>query len=99
MKMTESFAYEVLSLVSEIPKGKVSTYGDIAKMLGYPTNSRLVGKVLSNASYYGHYPCHRVVNSVGSLVRGWDEQYDLLVSEGIVFNENKKVVLKLHRWK
>ncbi len=99
MKMNDEFAYEVLSFVSEIPVGKVSTYGDIAKKLGYPGNSRLVARVLSNASYYGSYPCHRVVNSVGRLAPSWDEQYDLLVSEGVEFSASKKVVLKFHLWK
>ena len=43
----------------------------------------LVGKILANASYYGHYPCHRVVNFQGRLVPGWFEQKELLEKEGV----------------
>ena len=52
--------YEILSVVEEIPEGCVATYGQIARLIGRDKNSRLVGKVLSMAEYYGDYPCHRV---------------------------------------
>ena len=61
----EYLIYEILSVVSEIPYGKVATYGQIAKLIGREKNSRLVGKVLSMSEYYGNYPCHRVVNHMG----------------------------------
>ena len=63
--------YEILSVVEEIPEGCVATYGQIARLIGRDKNSRLVGKVLSMAEYYGDYPCHRVVNHAGRLVPGW----------------------------
>lgn len=66
--MEEDLIYEILSVVDEIPEGRVATYGQIAKLIGRDKNSRLVGKVLSMAEYYGEYPCHRVVNSAGRLV-------------------------------
>lgn len=94
----ESFAYLVLSIVEEIPSGKVLTYGQLAAMAGYPKNSRLIGKVLSGASLYGRFPCHRVVNSAGRLVPGWDEQRTLLEKEGITFNQSGRVNLKIHLW-
>ena len=50
--------YEILSVVEEIPEGCVATYGQIARLIGRDKNSRLVGKVLSMAEYYGDYPCH-----------------------------------------
>ena len=43
--------YEILSVVSEIPRGKTATYGQIAKLVGRDKNSRLVGKVLSMAEF------------------------------------------------
>lgn len=64
-KLSEDLIYEILSVVDEIPKGKVASYGQIAKLIDRPKNARLVGKVLSQASYYGAYPCHRVVNHAG----------------------------------
>lgn len=61
-RFTEDFAYEVLSVVGEIPEGTVATYGQIARLIGRDKNSRLVARVLSHASDYGDFPCHRVVN-------------------------------------
>lgn len=58
-RFTEDFAYEVLSVVEEIPEGNVATYGQIARLIGRDKNSRLVARVLSHASNYGDFPCHR----------------------------------------
>lgn len=85
----DEFAYLILEIVSEIPKGKVASYSQIAKMAGYPKNARKVGKVLSNAEFYGKYPCHRIIHNDGSLVVGWDTQKDLLLEEGVEFINNK----------
>ena len=57
-RFTEDFAYEVLSVVGEIPEGTVATYGQIARLIGRDKNSRLVARVLSHASNYGDFPCH-----------------------------------------
>ena len=51
-RFTEDFAYEVLSVVGEIPGGTVATYGQIARLIGRDKNSRLVARVLSHASNY-----------------------------------------------
>lgn len=48
-RFTEDFAYEVLSVVGEIPEGTVATYGQIARLIGRDKNSRLVARVLSHA--------------------------------------------------
>lgn len=63
--MNEDLIYEILSVVEEIPAGCVATYGQIARLIGREKNARLVGKALSQAQYYGDYPCHRVVNHAG----------------------------------
>ena len=55
--LDEDLIYEILSVVEEIPEGCVATYGQIARLIGREKNSRLVGKVLSMAEYYGQYPC------------------------------------------
>ncbi|MDF9824118.1 methylated-DNA-protein-cysteine methyltransferase-like protein [Breznakia sp. PF5-3] len=94
----DEFAFLILEVVNEIPKGKVASYGQIAKISGYPKNARKVGKVLSNAEFYGTYPCHRVLHSDGSLVLGWDEQKDLLSTEGVVLLKNGKVDMKKYKW-
>ena len=51
--LDEDLIYEILSVVEEIPEGCVATYGQIARLIGREKNSRLVGKVLSMAEYYG----------------------------------------------
>lgn len=96
--LTEELIYEILSVVGEIPEGSVATYGQIAALVGREKNSRLVGKILSNAEYYGKYPCHRVVNHAGRLVPGWPEQRELLLDEGVEFRKENHVDLGKCRW-
>jgi methylated-DNA-protein-cysteine methyltransferase-like protein len=94
----EDLIYEILSVVEEIPEGKVATYGQIARLIGRDKNSRLVGKVLSMSQYYGNYPCHRVVNHAGRLVPGWWEQQRLLEDEGVTLKDADHVDLKKYQW-
>ena len=96
--MDEGLIYEILSVVEEIPEGKVATYGQIARLIGRERNARLVGKVLGRAEYYGTYPCHRVVNHMGRLAPGWTEQEWLLKEEGVTLKENGCVDLKKYLW-
>ncbi len=96
--MDESLIYEVLSVVEEIPAGKVATYGQIAALIGREKNARLVGRILSMAQYYGQYPCHRVVNHAGRTAPGWGEQAELLAEEGVRFQKNGCVNLKVFQW-
>lgn len=96
--LQEELIYEILSVVEEIPHGRVATYGQIARLIGKDKNSRLVGKALSMAQFYGQYPCHRVVNHAGRLVPGWPEQAFLLKSEGALFKNETHVDLKQCQW-
>lgn len=96
--LQEDLIYEILSVVEEIPKGSVATYGQIAKLIGRDKNSRLVGKVLSMSQYYGNYPCHRVVNHAGRLAPGWTEQRFLLQNEGVTLKNENHVDLKRFQW-
>jgi len=97
--LNEDFMYQVLEIVAEIPVGKVATYGQIATLMGYEKNARLVGKALQISGFYAEgYPCHRVVNSAGRLAPGFARQQDLLLDEGVKFKENGCVNLKKHRW-
>ena len=95
--MNEGLVYEILSVVAEIPEGRVCSYGEIARLIGREKNARLVGKVLSNAALYGDYPCHRVVDHAGRLAPGWPEQADLLLAEGVPLKANGCVDLALYR--
>ena len=49
----EKLIYEVLSVVEEIPSGKIATYGQIARLIGREKNARLVGKILRMSQQYG----------------------------------------------
>ena len=96
--LNKSLIYEILSVVEEIPKGKVATYGQIARLIGKDRNARLVGKVLGMSQYYGEYPCHRVVNHAGRLVPGWAEQRFLLQADRIAMKNVNHVALKQCQW-
>ena len=96
--LNERLIYEILSVVEEIPVGKVATYGQIAKLIGREQNARLVGRALRNADRYGAFPCHRVVNHAGRTAPGWTEQRMLLESEGVGFRPNGHVDLSRFRW-
>lgn len=97
-KLDDDLIYEILSVVEEIPEGKVASYGQIARLIGREKNSRLVGKVLSMAEFYGNFPCHRVVNHAGRLAPHFQEQRALLQREGVAFLENDHVNMKKCQW-
>ena len=96
--LNEELIYEILSVVEEIPAGRVATYGQIARLIDREKNSRLVGRVLSMSQYYGEYPCHRVVNHAGRLAPSWAEQKVLLEEEGVTMRDEHHVDLKKHQW-
>lgn len=96
--MNEDIIHEILSVVEEIPPGRVATYGQVARLIGREKNSRLVGKVLRLSQFYGRYPCHRMVNHAGRLAPGWPEQAALLAEEGVPFKDNGHVDLKRCQW-
>ena len=62
-----NFYEKVYKAVSEIPRGKVATYGQIARMCASPRASRIVGGALHKNPLPGVIPCHRVVNRFGGL--------------------------------
>ena len=97
--MQEDVIYAILSVVEEIPEGKVATYGQIARLIGRERNARLVGKVLGRAEHYGTYPCHRVVNHAGRLAPGWPEQRALLEAEGVALRDDIHVDLSRFGWR
>ena len=98
-----SFYQKVYEVVRKIPKGKVTTYGHIARMLGSPRASRAVGYALHFNPEPVITPCHRVVNREGRLAPafafgGPEVQKQLLEQEGVKV-EGEYVDLKKYLWK
>ena len=93
---------QIYQLVSQIPQGKVTTYGTIAKALNLKDN-RLVGWAL-HQNKSPQVPCHRVVNRLGQLAPGYvfggpQIQKQKLEKEGIKFLRTDQLDLKNHFWK
>lgn len=94
---------KIWSVISDIPEGKVATYGQIAKFAGLGKNARIVGYALNKLPDNSNVPWHRVINSQGKIsIRTGDIyhkiQKSLLEKEGIIF-ENGKIDLKRYGWK
>ena len=88
----------VYAAVRLIPRGSVATYGQIARAIGNPRLSRVVGYALHVNPEPGVIPCHRVVNHVGRIAPGWSEQADLLRAEGVAFKDETHVDLRKSLW-
>ncbi len=91
--LRESYYQSVYRLVSMIPRGKVMTYGQIAKYLGMES-ARFVGRILHENKDPDTIPCHRVVFVNGKLSKnyafgGEKAQRKKLTKEGVMFNKNK----------
>lgn len=83
---------KVYDLVAKIPKGKVTTYGALAKIVG--VNPRVIGFALHANTDPKHIPCHRVINSKGQISTGYafggpGKQKEILENEGIKFEKDK----------
>jgi len=81
---------DVYVLLSKIPSGKVSTYGDIAKALGHPKAARAIGRIIANNPNPILIPCHRVVKSngeIGGFAYGEQMKREILEKEGIKFQD------------
>ena len=88
------FDEAVWRIVSQIPKGQVMAYGEVASAAGYPRHARMVSKALSRSTQ--QLPWHRVVKSTKHLAFPVDSeafrtQRDRLLSEGVVMRGGKVV--------
>lgn len=109
MSTQPNFYAQVYALVRQIPRGKVSSYGRIANMLGRPRAARAVGYALNALSdkkddpAYADIPWQRVVNSQGriSIVnreQSANHQAELLRAEGVAVNEKLRINLDIYLW-
>ena len=111
MEQARAFQADVLNIVSQIPWGRVTTYGHIAALAGWPSHARMVGRTLryscvpsvagnqrSSAPEDVSLPCHRVVNKEGRTAPGWSRQRPLLEAEGVAFKGNGHVDMQRFLW-
>lgn len=96
MKNTFEIIYDI---VRKIPKGKVATYGQVARAAGNPHWSQVVGYALHVNPDPASIPCHRIVNRFGEVSSafafgGSDRQRCLLEDEGVEFLPDGKVNMK-----
>ena len=92
--MEENFFERVYAIAKQIPEGKVTSYGAIAKALGTARSARMVGWAMNASHNRDDIPAHRVVNRKGLLTGkhhfdGTNLMQQLLESEGIVVVNNQ----------
>ena len=97
-EQARAFRDDVLNIVSQIPSGRVTTYGAIAAWAGWPSHSRSVGRTLRYSPEAVALPCHRVVNKEGRTATGWSQQRKLLEAEGVQFKANGHVDMQRYLW-
>jgi methylated-DNA-protein-cysteine methyltransferase-like protein len=100
----KSFPRRVHAVVREVPSGYVTTYGDVAAVLGNPRMARQVGWALAALPQGTDVPWHRVINRQGAIsfrgdfVRA-EEQRRRLEEEGVIFDSEGFCALKDCRWR
>lgn len=104
--VTEGFHARVYVVVRAVPIGCVTTYGDVAAVLGSPRVARHVGWALAAMTDRDaeEVPWHRVINAKGMISGRGDlvratMQRELLEAEGVAFDDAGKVDLQAHRWR
>ena len=104
MKKSEDFFQRVYDLVRLIPRGRLTSYGAIARCLGSPQSSRMVGWAMNQShSQTTFVPAHRVVNRQGLLTGKHhfgspDMMKELLENEGAVVENDRVINFKEMFW-
>ena len=78
----------------DVPKGQITTYGELAKAVGLKNGQRVIGKIMNNNPYPVIVPCHRVVKSdgkVGGYAFGQNIKKNMLLNEGIKLDRDRIV--------
>jgi methylated-DNA-protein-cysteine methyltransferase-like protein len=101
--ISDSFFERVYAIVRQIPYGRVTSYGAIAKALGTARSARMVGWAMNASHGLEDVPAHRVVNRKGLLTgkhhfEGTNLMQQLLESEGIKIHNNQIVDLEKYYW-
>lgn len=98
-----NFGKRVYGLAKRIPKGKVATYGQLARLAGNPRASRAVGRYMKINPSLPTIPCHRVVGYDGKLIGysgpgGITKKKEMLKGEGVIF-KGERVDLEKSLWR
>ena len=100
--VAESSYDRIYSVVARIPRGRVATYGQVAKLAEVPKGARQVGYALAALRSGHRLPWHRVVNAGGAVSLrdpgGAEEQRFRLEKEGVRFGVAGRVDLRVDRW-
>ncbi|MDC0927449.1 MGMT family protein [Nitrosopumilus sp.] len=83
---------QVYKKLLDIPKGQITTYGDLAKAVGLKNGQRAIGKIMNKNPYPVLIPCHRVVMSTGKIggyAYGKNVKIKMLSDEGIEITNGK----------
>ena len=99
----DNFFERVYEIVRQIPEGKVTSYGAIAKALGAARSARMVGWAMNASHNLEDVPAHRVVNRIGMLsgkhhFEGTNLMQQLLENEGIQVVDNQIIDFEKHFW-
>ena len=99
----DNFFERVYKIARQIPEGKVTSYGAIAKCLGSANSARMVGWAMNASHNYDDIPAHRVVNRKGLLTGkqhfgGTNLMQQLLENEGIRVVDNQIIDFEKHFW-
>lgn len=91
----KTLADAIIEIALSIPKGKVSTYGQIAALAGNALAARIVVRILHTMSEKKRIPWYRIVNSKGKISLpkggGYELQKQMLEAEGVEFDKNDKI--------
>ncbi|WP_291116688.1 MGMT family protein [Flavobacterium sp. UBA6135] len=101
--LEENFFNRVYELVRQIPEGKVTSYGAIAKALGTARSARMVGWAMNASHGLDNVPAHRVVNRKGMLTGkhhfdGTNLMQQLLENEGVKIVDNQIIEFEKVFW-
>ena len=99
----DNFFERIYEIVRQIPEGKVTSYGAIAKAIGAARSARMVGWAMNASHNLEDVPAHRVVNRIGMLsgkhhFEGTNLMQQLLENEGIQVVDNQIIDFEKHFW-
>ncbi|MCX5469350.1 MGMT family protein [Acinetobacter nematophilus] len=99
----DELAQMILNVIVQIPKGKVASYGQVAKFAGLPKHARLVGRVLGQLPEDHDIPWYRVINSQGRISLNKLDEHGMCIQTSRLREEDVVVVdgkinLKKYQW-